>query len=224
MKNKNNLLTWILGGLSAAAAAAVITIASPSKTVPTSSPPASAVTAQVTLAPVSPPLPAPATSTSVATAATAAPVAAVLPVTASVAPEPAPQTSAQSQATAEPPAQSGQIWECTTNGLKTFSNNPCGEKSTLIEVRPINTMNATPSPRYARTYDPEAHSVPAYAEQNSYPDQDTYAQQGAPEPVISYGAVRGYAFRRSPEHTHRPPYQHDRKLDHHHPGPTMRRF
>jgi hypothetical protein len=223
MKNKSNLLTWILGGLSVAAAAAVITIASASKTVPPSLQSASAATAHETAAPVSQPLSAPATPATVAT------MAAVLPVTGPlVEPEPALLTSAQSQTAVEPPAPSGQIWECTTNGIKTFSNNPCGEKSTLIDVRPINTMNATPPARYARTSGPGPHFVPAYAEQNSYPDQDAYAEQSAPEPaVISYGVVRGYAFRRGPDRPHRPPFHHDpdhRSLDHHSPGPMMRRF
>jgi hypothetical protein len=197
MNNQRDLLPWILGGLSVATVAAVITVASAGKTAP-SLRPAGAATAQVTSAPDSVPLPAPA-----AVAAVAA-----MPAVAKMAPAPA----AQALATAEPALQTGQIWECMTNGVKTFSNNPCGEKSTLLEVRAINTMNPTPVVRYARANGPAPGYSPGYADQNNYSDQEVYGEQGPAETgANSYAIVQGFAFlpRKRPEHPHQPPPHHD---------------
>jgi len=133
-------------------------------------------------------------------------------------PETVPPPAAQAQ---EPAVQSGQIWQCVTNGVKTFSNNPCGEKSSLLEVRAINTMNPTPVARYARTYAPQPYS-PAYADQNTDSDQDDYGEQGAGTAVNSYTVVQGVAFlpRRRPDHPHhRPPFHHNPGDNPgHHPG------
>jgi len=229
MKNQTGLLPWVLGGLSVAAVAVVITVASAGKTAPPSLSPGAAST-QVTSAPDSPSLPAPATaatSASVATVPTETTETAVVAaaptlVPASVPdPETAPLPAALAQATAEPPVQNGQIWQCVTNGVKTFSNNPCGEKSSLLEVRAINTMNPTPVARYARTYAPQPYS-PAYADQNTDSDQDDYGEQGAGTAANSYTVVQGVAFlpRRRPDHPHhRPPFHHNPGDNPgHHPG------
>jgi hypothetical protein len=216
MNNQRDLLPWILGGLSVATVAVVITVASAGKTVAPSQRPAGAATAQVTSAPDSVSLPAPAAAVATVTAVPAAVVA--VPAVAEMAPPP----EAQAQATAEPAVQSGQIWECMTNGVKTFSNNPCGEKSTLLEVRAINTMNPTSVVRYARTNAPQPYS-PAYTDQDDYSDQGTYGEQGADTAVNSYTVVQGLAFlpRRRPDHPHRrPPFHHDAG---HNPGPSSRR-
>jgi hypothetical protein len=193
MKNQASLLPWILGGLSVATVAVAITLASAGKTAP-SVRPADAATAQVTSAPDSVSLPAPAAVAAVAAVA-----------------ETAPPPAAQAQAAAEPALQTGQIWECMTNGVKTFSNNPCGEKSTLLEVRAINTMNPTPVVRYARAYAPEPRYSPGYADQSNYSDQEVYGEQGPAETGgNSYAIVQGLAFlpRKRPEHPHRPPPHH----------------
>jgi hypothetical protein len=199
MNNQRSLLPWILGGLSVATVAVVITVASAGKSVAPNQRPAGAATAQVTSAPDSVSLPAP--------AAAVATVAAV-PAVAEMAPPP----EAQAQATAEPAVQGGQIWECMTNGVKTFSNNPCGEKSTLLEVRAINTMNPTPVVRYARASAPEPRYSPGYADQDNYSDQEVDSEQGPAETgVNSYAVVQGIAFlpRKRPEHPHRPPTHHN---------------
>jgi hypothetical protein len=110
-----------------------------------------------------------------------------------------------------------------TNGVKTFSNNPCGEKSTLLEVRAINTMNPTPVVRNARAYAPEPRYSPGYADQSNYSDQDVYSEQGPAETgVNSYAIVQGIAFlpRKRPERPHRPPLHHDPGPN---PGPSVRR-
>jgi hypothetical protein len=203
MKNPTGLLPWILGGLSVAAVAVVITVASAGKTAAPSLSPVGAATAQTTSAPDSLSSPAPATVATEPAVATVAAAPAVVPT--SPDPETAPPPAQ------EPAVQSGQIWQCVTNGVKTFSNNPCGEKSSLLEVRAINTMNPTPVVRYARTNAPQPYS-PAYADQNTYSDQDAYGEQGADTPVNSYTVVQGVAFlpRRRPDHPHhRPPFHHN---------------
>jgi hypothetical protein len=144
-------------------------------------------------------------------------------------PDTVPPPAAQAQ---EPAVQSGQIWQCVTNGVKTFSNNPCGDKSSLLEVRSINTMNPTPVARYARTYAPQTNS-PAFADQNSYSDQnsssdqDDYGEQGADTAANSYAVVQGVAFlpRRRPDHPHhRPPFHHNPGNNSgHNPGAPPRR-
>jgi hypothetical protein len=165
---------------------------------------------QAMSAPPSPPSAAAATRAIEASVATVAAAPAVVP-----APVPDPETAqlqaAPLQATAQPAVQNGQIWECVTNGVKTFSNNPCGEKSTLLAVRAINTMNPTPVAPYARTYAPQPQS-PGYDDQNTYSDQDAYGEQGAETGVNSYTIVQGLAFlpRRRPDHPHhRPPFHHN---------------
>jgi len=209
MKNQTGLLPWVLGGLSVAAVAVVITVASAGKTAAPSLSPEGAASAQAA-APNSPSLPAAASAATVATEPAVATVAAAPTVVPTSVPDPetVPPPTAQAQ---EPAVQSGQIWQCVTNGVKTFSNNPCGEKSSLIEVRAINTMNPTPVARYARTYAPQQYS-PAYADQNTNSDEDAYGEQGADTAANSYTVVQGVAFlpRRRPDHPHhRPPFHHN---------------
>jgi hypothetical protein len=228
MNNQRNLLSWILGGLSVAAVAVVITVASTGKPVAPGSP-AGAAAAHVTSAPDSQ-LPAPATAAPLATEPTVAATPTVVPASLPD-PETALAPEVQAQAAAEPGVQSGQIWQCVTNGVKTFSNNPCGEKSSLLEVRAINTMNPTPVVRYARASGPEPRYTPAYAEQDAYADQEVYSEPGAETGVNSYTVVQGFAFlpRRGPQHPHhRPPFHHnpgDNPGHHpgHNPGPMPRR-
>ena len=106
MTRQSDLLPWILGALLIATVAIAITAGS-MQGAPT--PPAAAAVAAV-------PVPAPSAEPAVA-AAVAAPAA------------PAVLAEAPEQALPPPLERSGQIWECTTKGVKTFSNKPCGEKS-----------------------------------------------------------------------------------------------
>jgi hypothetical protein len=98
-------------------------------------------------------------------------------------------------ATASTPA-GGQIWECTTNGQKTFSDKPCGSKSTLRELSSINIMNPTPAAPPIRSFEPE----PEYAPDYSYPSPP---QESA---SVAYPVYIGvpYRERRRPDHAHRP--------------------
>jgi hypothetical protein len=219
MKKQRDLLPWILGALSLATVAAAMTVVVAGKPLTPKGTSLSGDAAQVSAGPASLPV-SPAsvslplkTATELTAAAGSAPSADI----------PASPPPDRTQAATEPPVESGQIWECTTNGVKTFSNNPCGEKSTLLEVRAINTMNPVPPVRYARTSAPEPRYAPQYADPNTYGDpnaygQDSYADQGNGDYAgNSYSVVQGYAFlpRRRSEHPHRPE-------SHHNSGPTRK--
>jgi hypothetical protein len=204
MNKGTDLFPWILGGLSVSAVAVAITLVSAGKT-------------------PAPALPISTTSMSVPESApTALPAAA--PPAAPQDPAPSPPTAAMLPAAPDPPpAQTlaeqsapGQIWECMTHGVKTFSNNPCGDKSSLVSVRPINTMNPTPV-RSARAYPGEPVYTQPYAEQNSYADPAGESDQDAVYSGNSYAIVPGFAYlpRKRIEHPHRPPHHHNPE---HHPG------
>lgn len=105
-----------------------------------------------------------------------------------------------------------------TKGVKTFSNNPCGEKSTLLDVGPVNTMNPTPAIHYARGYVTEPRNTTAYADRSAPADADEYSDQYSSESGgNSYTIIQGVGFvpRRRPEHPHRP-------ANHHNPAPMRR--
>ncbi len=109
---------------------------------------------------------------------------------------------------------SNQIWACTTNGIKTYSNNPCGEKSSLLDVRPVNTMEATRIPPVAHQYMPEPHYAPDYASQEAQEQpEDAYPAYGV-GPTYGVGLVPYYA-RKRPVHVY--PTQHHR-------GPQPRNY
>lgn len=230
MNKERGLIPWIVGGLAAAGVAAAITMVSSGRPASPSLPQAGAVTAQVS-APVSLPLPTAAAEAAPAIQVAAAVEAAAMPDASATLP------TAQAQTTTEPRVQSGQIWECMTNGQKTFSNNPCGENSTLLAMRPINTMNPTPEVRDSRTdgreprYAPQYNEQNAYADQNAFGGQNAYAGQDTSDPGkgeyadTSYAVVQGLAFlpRRRPEHPHHPESRHNSPESHHNSGAMPRR-
>jgi hypothetical protein len=195
MHKYSDLAPWILGGLSTAAAVAIaITVGSNSwiapKTLPAPSPTIASVrpapTAMLELA--SPPQ---IVGEQLAPATQAMPEAMTQPVT-----EPAAQPVAQ-------PEPGGQIWECTTNGVKTFSNNPCGDKSSLRELGPINTMEATPVLRQPRSFQPE----PGYAQDYTDPGTQDYYADNSYVSVVGVPIIerrRGEGMHRPSHHNHRP--------------------
>jgi hypothetical protein len=207
MNKERDLLPWILGGLSAATIAVAFAAVATHQAAATMVPPpvfASQPAMQPTVATPPPPSPA------------QAPPSAALPNSAPIV------ASTQAQTVPQPEIQTGQIWECTTKGVKTFSNNPCGEKSSLLEVGPINTMSATPAIHYARAYGSEPRYAPAYADQGASSDDEQYSQDdGAEAGGNSYTVVQGVRFiaRRRPEHSHRPPPHHNSG---HASGPAQR--
>ena len=197
MHKERDFLPWILGGLSVTAAAVAFTAISTNRTPSQKVSPTPLAASQPLASSTAPSSPAPA-----AAAPESAPASPVSEPDPLQVPTPAPM-----QAAAQPEAQGGQIWVCTTKGVKTYSNNPCGEKSTLLDVGPINTMNATPPNRYPRGYEPQPRYAPAYNDQA--PAADDYSEQYESETgATSYTIVQGLAFvpRRRAEHPHRPPH------------------
>ena len=194
MNKERDLLPWILGGLSAAAIAVAFGALSNQRTAPTPSTPM-----------VAPPMPAP----RVSMPAPAAPQAVQTVSEPDAAPLSAPPPL---PAAAPPQAREGQIWECTTNGVKTFSNNPCGDKSALLEVGPVNGMSPAPAMHYARAYLPEQRYAPG-SDQSTSADAEDYSEQYGADTGANYTIVQGVGFvpRRRPEHFHRPPAHHDLK-------------
>jgi hypothetical protein len=205
MNKERDLLPWILGGLSAAAIAVAFAAVSTHRDVPIPPPQVNATQQPPTLPTA---LPAPMSGQTASPAA--GPDAAQVPA------------SQQAQTAVEPEVAGGQIWECTTKGVKTFSNNPCGEKSTLLDVGPINTMNPTPALHYVGAYGPQPRYAPGYADQSAGGDADNYSDQNAADAGgNSYTIVQGVRFvpHRRPEHFHAPPPPHNAG---HNPGPVRR--
>jgi hypothetical protein len=203
MNEERSLLPWILGGLSAAAIAVAFAAVSSYRDVPTS--PQPVVAAHPPTAPTTPP---------VSAAAQALPPAAV-PAVIAAAPISSP---APAQVAVEPAAPDGQIWECTTKGVKTFSNNPCGEKSTLLQVGPINTMRATPAVHYMGGPSPQPRYTAGSADPSDTGDDYSDQNAGAGD---SYTIVQGVRVvrRRRPEHFHTPYAHHNGG---HNSGPVRR--
>jgi hypothetical protein len=201
MDKDRDLLPWILGGLSMAAVALAVALGNSPKI---ASSPASLPSPMSTQA-----LPAvllaaaPVATSAVATAALVAPAPVAAPAPAA--------TPLLDVATPirplNPPIQNGaQIWQCTINGQKVFSNNPCGDRSSLLDVGPINTMDRAPMYQIARPYQPPPGYAPEYVPDYA-PD---YASSGPQEQGDnSYPAWVGIPFgqRRMPLRTHRP-YTH----------------
>ena len=195
MDRNADLLPWILGGVSMAAVAIAIAIGSSNRTAPN-------LTAHA--------LPdAVAIDTPSMTALPATPTASGTPTMPATPPLPAPAVmAAQIQPASPPMIPSGQIWECTTNGQRTFSSNPCGDKSSIREVSPINIMSSAPILPSARSgyNEPESN----YSADYPYPAQEAADSSN----TVLVGIP--YFVRARPERTHRP-YKHDR-------GPSTRRI
>lgn len=209
MNKERDLLPWIFGGLSAAAIAVAFAAVSTHRATPPVAPQVIAA-----LPPASP------SALPVATTAQVAPPAAQP----DSAPLPAPPSAPpQPQTTIEPDVQAGQIWECITKGVKTFSNNPCGEKSTLLDVGPINTMPPAAT-HYARAYGPDPRYATGYPDQSAPSDADDYSDQNAADTDgNSYTMVQGVGLvpRRRAANIHRP-HPPPAPPAHHNPGPVRR--
>jgi hypothetical protein len=177
MDKEHDLLPWILGGLMIATAALAIAVASTNRIAPRNLQALSQTATQTP--PVTPPVtlpamaPAPTFEPAPPPAVAAAPIQAMTPET-------------------EPTVK---IWECTINGLRTFSNKSCGNNPSIREIGPVNTMEATPILRFDRAYEPQSSYQP------DYPDS---SPQESPD--SSYPAVVGIPFHqgRRSDHAHQP--------------------
>ncbi len=158
MEKDRDLLPWIFGGLSMATVAIAIIVGTNNRPEPKNAPASSLATAYAL-----PPAPAPAPAETVPVA-----VPVVVPVPA--------LATAQLQTVTPRMEQSTQIWECAINGQRIFSDKRCGEKPSLREIGPINTMDPTPISRSnlsRETQSGYAAEYPDSSEQqladNSYP-------------------------------------------------------
>jgi hypothetical protein len=185
MIRENNLLPWIIGGLSLATIAVAVTVSSTIGTGPKK------LAAPVQVAAIAP---------TQAPAPPAVPIAVSAPPVPATAPPPDPSLALDPvQAGGAPMASANQIWECTTNGQRTFSDKPCGGNATLREMNPLNVMNSAPPSPPMYPYPSQSGSEPDYY----YPDAQDAVNNSYPV-VLGYP----YAVRRKPEHIERPYHPH----------------
>jgi hypothetical protein len=214
MDQDRDLLPWIFGGLSMAAAAIAITVASSNGSAPNKAHAPTQTTAHIL--PDARALPVPEAEASPKAVLAFPKVAAVMPVAGSpTAPTPAPIFAAAQMQTAAPPTEpTSRVWQCTINGQKTFSDAPCGDKASVREIGPINRME--PSPVFSRT--PSYGREDSYQPEYSYPGEQPDSNAGE-QPLAgnSYPVFIGIPTheRRRPDHAHRP-HEHNR-------GPQPRR-
>jgi hypothetical protein len=175
MDKDSALLPWALGGLMIATVAVAIVVRSTHRIAPTHSQSLSQTTPKE--------LP--------------AVVPTLVPVTTPAVP------AAQIQTVSSPLVPTNQIWECTINGQKAFSDSPCGKDSSLREIGPVNRMDPTPILRQARSYEPESSYPPEYPYQNEQEDANSRVQEfaGGSYPVF---VTTPFHEHRKPDHPHRP--------------------
>jgi hypothetical protein len=193
MIRENDLLPWIMGGLSLATIAVAVTVSSTVGTAPKKLPTPVQAAA---FAPTPTPAPAAAPVSASAPALASAPEPVPVPATA---PPPDPSLALDPvQPAGAPMTSANQIWECTTNGQRTFSDKPCGGHATLREMNPLNVMNVAPRSPPTFPYPPDSSNAPDYY----YPD----GPDGQDAVSSSYPVVVGYPYvvRRRPEHLQRP--------------------
>ncbi len=134
------------------------------------------------------------------TSPTAPPSASALPIRAE-----STAISAPAQNPTGAPKQTGQIWQCTINGVKTFSNNPCGNQAFRVALNPVNGMTPPPIARPLRSNGGEPGDRKGYTDQNLYPDHDA-SSEGAGANGYDQEYIYAPLFRsnhhRHPEHHH----------------------
>ncbi len=93
------------------------------------------------------------------------------------------------------PESATQIWQCVSNGQKTFSDSPCGAGASVHQLSEINRMDATP---VSHTTAYSAYPSLNYAA--APPDQDTSDVDGG---GYSTSQVIAVSERQRREHSHR---------------------
>jgi hypothetical protein len=202
MTEDRDLLPWILGGLSMAAVAMAIAVGLTGRTVPAQASSQTTASAPTVATARLNPMPDNTSPADVAPSSSAPSFAASSPAASSSA-APASTAPPQSAPASSPPGN--QIWECTTDGVKTFSNNRCGNAAIRRDVGPINVMDASPA----------ASNVHWYGTDNTNDASDYYYPAAAQPADNAYPVVVGipYLERRRPEHP-RQPNNHDRGHPH----------
>jgi hypothetical protein len=114
---------------------------------------------------------------------------------------PAP-TSTASVKPAEPPLPPGQVWQCTIDGQKTFSDKRCGVGASVRQLNEVNRMDPTPESNIhfyggAPAYSQGAGSMPGGQEgATPYAADEIYS--GPPVIVVHRRPVHGPAPRSHP--------------------------
>ena len=192
MDNDRDLLPWILGGVLFATIAIAIAVGSTDRIASANSHPVGQGTVRASattmVTPASPPAPTP-------------------DVSAPPAP-PAPQVQAVNLPAAVP---AGAIWECRINGQRAFSSSPCGDKSAVRQIGPVNRMDSVPIFQQTRSFEPESGDRPPDPYPYPYPSEPQDANPGE-YADNSYPVFLGFPPRehRRPDHTHRPHGQRPR--------------
>jgi hypothetical protein len=176
MYKDRDLLPWILGGLMMATVALAIAVGSTGRNAPGN-------------------LQAPSQTATRTLPATLPAIAAPAPASERAPPPPVAAAPIQVMTPAPPTEPTVKIWECTINGIRTFSNKSCGDKPSIREIGPVNTMESTPIFRFDPAYGPESSYQP------DYPDS---SPQESPD--NSYPTVIGIPFHqgRRTDHAHQP--------------------
>src|SRR5580698_2199560 len=168
-----DLLPWILGGalVTTGAIAAAIQFSShapaPAMAMRASAAPNAPGSAAPNGAASAPASSQPAAAPAVAAADTAAAPPPPAPVAVNNAAPPLPPAAPSASAPALP---SGEVWECTVNGQKIFSDKRCGSGASVKQLGDLNVMDVPP-PQYPT---PHAYGQPygAYPAAAPYPDDE----------------------------------------------------
>jgi hypothetical protein len=208
MAEDTDLLPWILGGLSAATVAIAIAVGASNGTGSNKSHAALQTGAPQTVALQTAALSLPGAE---ATPRATAPLSEVPAIASTRVPN---LSAAQIQSAAPPTQPTSRVWQCTINGQKTFSDAPCGDKASVREIGPINTMDPSPVLSHSPSYGREASYPPEYSYPGEQADSNAAEQQLAGNSYPVFVGIPSHE-RRRPEHAHRP-HEHNR-------GPQPRR-
>lgn len=97
----------------------------------------------------------------------------------------------------EPALPAGQVWQCTVDGQKTFSDKRCGAGASIRQINDVNRMDPTPVPRI-HFYESGA-SYPA----RGAPEEDA-GQPVSSDPIYATAViVNRLGNRPRPRHPHR---------------------
>jgi hypothetical protein len=122
---------------------------------------------------------------------------------------------AQNQRVTPPIEQHRQIWECTINGQKTFSDHRCGDKASLREIGPINIMDSTPILSHSRSNVSESSGQPRDSDPSQQADLYPSEQQSADNSFAVDDAYPVFLGNSSGEHS-RSDHEKRRRSDREH--------
>ena len=130
----------------------------------------------------------------------------------------APVAFAAAQAPDHAPLPPGQVWQCVHDGLKIFSDAPCGSGATIRQLNDLNVMDPAPENRAPPYPSRMSYAPPASYPRDAPPPVDDpsqrvdYANSAAADPVYVTQQVIGVnAVRRAGRPAR--PWPHDHPFD-----------